>query len=61
MADHTRREVVRSAAVVAAGGFAAQLVGAAAATVLFRWLVPNLSEVADRVVVEGDADQGDAA
>lgn len=29
----------------------AQLVGAAAATLLFRWLVPGLPESADRVVV----------
>lgn len=34
------------------GGFiVAQLIGAALATVLFRWLVPALPEVADRVVV----------
>jgi glycerol uptake facilitator-like aquaporin len=32
----------------------AQLVGAAAATILFRWLVPSLSEVADRVTVPHD-------
>jgi glycerol uptake facilitator-like aquaporin len=30
---------------------AAQLAGALAATLLFRWLIPNLSEHADRVVV----------
>lgn len=29
----------------------AQLLGAAAATGLFRWLVPNLPEVADTVVM----------
>ena len=34
----------------------AQLIGAVAATVLFRWLVPSLPESADRVVVpQGDA------
>lgn len=34
------------------GGFiVAQLIGAALATALFRWLVPALPEVADRVVV----------
>ncbi len=34
----------------APGFIAAQLAGAAAATALFRWLVPALPEVADRVV-----------
>jgi glycerol uptake facilitator-like aquaporin len=34
-----------------AGFIAAQVVGAALATVLFRWLVPALPEVAERVVV----------
>jgi glycerol uptake facilitator-like aquaporin len=34
------------------GGFiAAQIAGAAIATVLFRWLVPALPEIADRIVV----------
>ena len=28
-----------------------QMIGATAATALFRWLVPNLPEAADRVVV----------
>jgi glycerol uptake facilitator-like aquaporin len=32
------------------GFVVAQLLGAAAATVLFRWLVPALPSVADRVV-----------
>ena len=37
----------------------AQLIGAAAATVLFRWLVPSLPESADRVVVaQEDAHAG---
>jgi glycerol uptake facilitator-like aquaporin len=37
---------------------AAQLLGAAAATALFRWLVPTLPEVASAVVVpHGDRDQ----
>ena len=44
----------------APGFIAAQLLGAGAATLLFRWLVPSLSEVADRVVVEND-DEEDAA
>jgi glycerol uptake facilitator-like aquaporin len=35
----------------AAGFIAAQMLGAFAATVLFRWLVPGLPEKADRVVV----------
>ena len=37
------------------GFVAAQLLGAAAATALFRWLVPALPEVAPRVVVEHQA------
>ena len=44
----------------APGFIAAQVLGAGAATLLFRWLVPSLSEVADRVVVESD-DEEDAA
>jgi glycerol uptake facilitator-like aquaporin len=40
------------------GFVAAQLLGAAAATVFFRWLVPRLPEVADRVVAA--LDEGDA-
>jgi len=35
------------------GFIAAQLLGAAAATLLFRWLVPTLPAVADRVVDRG--------
>jgi glycerol uptake facilitator-like aquaporin len=42
------------------GFIAAQVVGAAAATCLFRWLVPSLSDVADRVVVR-HGDEEDAA
>jgi glycerol uptake facilitator-like aquaporin len=34
----------------APGFIAAQMLGATAATVLFRWLVPSLPAVADRVV-----------
>ena len=34
----------------APGFIAAQVLGAAAATVLFRWLMPSLPAVADRVV-----------
>jgi len=38
-----------------AGGFiVAQVLGAGAATAVFRWLVPGLSQVADRVIVEKD-------
>ena len=33
------------------GFIVAQLIGAAAATMLFRWLVPNLSADADQVLV----------
>jgi glycerol uptake facilitator-like aquaporin len=33
------------------GFIVAQLAGAAAATLLFRWLVPSLAESADRIVV----------
>ena len=35
----------------APGFIAAQLVGAAAATILFRWLVPSLPRAADEVVM----------
>ena len=41
--------------VDAPGFIAAQLVGAALATALFRWLVPALPEVATHVVDRGDA------
>jgi len=44
----------------APGFIAAQVLGAGAATFLFRWLVPNLPDVANRVVVESD-DEEDAA
>ena len=37
------------------GFVAAQFVGAAAATALFRWLTPALPDVARRVVDRGDA------
>lgn len=37
-----------------AGFVAAQIVGAAAATLLFRWLVPALPAIADRIVVPHD-------
>ncbi len=40
------------------GFLAGQAVGAAAATALFRWLVPALPDVADRVVVPHDRDVG---
>jgi glycerol uptake facilitator-like aquaporin len=43
-----------------AGFIIAQLVGAAAATVLFRWLAPSLPEIATKVVVP-DADRTDQA
>jgi glycerol uptake facilitator-like aquaporin len=43
----------------APGFIAAQVVGAAAATLFFRWLVPSLPTAADRVVVA--TDQEDAA
>jgi len=43
--------------VDAPGFIAAQLVGAAAATALFRWLVPNLPAVADRVVDRGGSQE----
>ena len=39
----------------APGFIAAQLAGAAAATAVFRWLVPSLPEVADAVVVPREA------
>ena len=38
----------------APGFVIAQMVGAAGATVLFRWLVPGLPEVANRVVTTSD-------
>jgi glycerol uptake facilitator-like aquaporin len=34
-----------------------QAIGASAATVLFRWMVPSLPDVADHVVVPHDADR----
>jgi glycerol uptake facilitator-like aquaporin len=43
--------------VDAPGFIAAQLVGAAAATALFRWLVPALPKVADRVVDRVDGEE----
>ena len=43
--------------VDAPGFIVAQLRGAAAATALFRWLVPALPEVADRVVDRPGSDQ----
>ena len=42
----------------APGFIVAQLVGAAAATALFRWLVPALPQTAGRVV-DGDTDSGE--
>ena len=42
------------------GFLVAQTVGAAAATVLFRWLVPALPSVADRVVVPHDRERGES-
>jgi glycerol uptake facilitator-like aquaporin len=41
----------------APGFIAAQLVGAAAATAVFRWLVPALPKVADRVVDRRSSDE----
>jgi glycerol uptake facilitator-like aquaporin len=38
----------------APGFIVAQALGATSATVLFRWLVPNLPGVADRVVIKSD-------
>jgi glycerol uptake facilitator-like aquaporin len=38
----------------APGFIAAQLLGATTATLFFRWLVPNLPAVADRVVTTDD-------
>jgi len=43
------------------GFIVGQAVGASAATVLFRWLVPTLPAFADRVVVPHDADRSDTA
>jgi glycerol uptake facilitator-like aquaporin len=43
--------------VDAPGFIVAQLLGAAAATTLFRWLVPNLPAVADRVVDRGGSQE----
>ncbi|MEP6655378.1 MAG: MIP/aquaporin family protein [Myxococcales bacterium] len=43
----------------APGFIVAQIVGAGAATIFFRWLVPSLPTAADRVVIP--ADQEDAA
>src|SRR5829696_1340513 len=40
------------------GFVVAQLLGAAAATILFRWLVPSLPEVAEEVVVPHGANGG---
>lgn len=42
------------------GFLVAQTVGAAAATVLFRWLVPALPSVADRVVVPHDREPSES-
>jgi glycerol uptake facilitator-like aquaporin len=42
----------------APGFVAAQLLGAAAATALLRWLVPSLAEEADAVVVPHDESEG---
>jgi glycerol uptake facilitator-like aquaporin len=42
------------------GFFVGQTVGAAAATALFRWLVPALPAVADRVVVPHDRERTEA-
>ena len=42
------------------GFLVAQTVGAAAATVLFRWLVPALPSVADRVVVPHDRERSES-
>ena len=42
------------------GFLVAQTVGAAAATVLFRWLVPALPSVADRVVVPHDHERSES-
>jgi glycerol uptake facilitator-like aquaporin len=39
------------------GFIVAQLIGAGAATILFRWLIPTLPEVAPSVVVEHAADR----
>jgi glycerol uptake facilitator-like aquaporin len=36
------------------GFIAAQALGAASATILFRWLVPGLPSVADRVLATSD-------
>lgn len=41
------------------GFLVAQFVGAIAATLLFRWLVPNLREQAKKVVVTHNPNQGD--
>jgi glycerol uptake facilitator-like aquaporin len=38
----------------APGFIVAQLLGATSATVLFRWLIPSLPAVADRVVTKAD-------
>jgi glycerol uptake facilitator-like aquaporin len=41
-----------------AGFIAAQLAGAAAATILFRWLVPSLPKDAKKVVVDHPEAEG---
>jgi glycerol uptake facilitator-like aquaporin len=46
--------------VDAPGFIVAQLLGGAAATLLFRWLVPALPSVADRVIDRGAHDGADA-
>jgi glycerol uptake facilitator-like aquaporin len=45
--------------VDAPGFLVGQAIGAAAATVLFRWLVPALGEVADRIVVPHERERSD--
>ena len=42
------------------GFLVGQTVGAAAATALFRWLVPALPALADRVVVPHDRERSEA-
>jgi glycerol uptake facilitator-like aquaporin len=42
----------------APGFIGAQLAGGAAATAVFRWLLPALPEVADRVVSRPKSDEG---
>jgi hypothetical protein len=48
------REVTRRQATEVCCGDLTQAAGAASATALFRWLLPNLPTLAERVIARGD-------